>query len=33
MQGHGTSVTRVQSEFLKLQHRITDWEGEIEMPE
>ena len=32
MTGKGTTKTRITSEFLKLPHRISDWEGEIELP-
>ena len=30
--GTGTTKTRVASKFLKLPHRISDWEGEISLP-
>lgn len=30
--GNGTTKTRIASEFLKLPHRVSDWEGEIELP-
>jgi len=33
MRGHGTTKTRVKSKFLKLKHRVSDWVGEIELPE
>jgi hypothetical protein len=32
MTGAGTTKTRITSKFLKLAHRISDWEGEIELP-
>jgi len=32
MSGKGTTKTRVESKFLKLPHRVSDWEGEIELP-
>ena len=32
MSGQGTTKTRVESKFLKLSHRVSDWEGEIELP-
>ena len=32
MTGKGTAKTRVTSQYLKLTHRISDWEGEIELP-
>ena len=32
MTGHGTSKTRMESKFLKLTHRISDWEGEVTLP-
>lgn len=31
MTGKGTTKTRVDSKFLKLPHRVSDWEGEIEL--
>ncbi len=31
--GSGTTKTRVASKFLKLPHRVSDWEGEISVPE
>lgn len=33
MTGSGVSRSRVASEFQALQHRVTDWEGEIELPD
>lgn len=32
MTGSGRAITRVESEKLKIQHRVTDWEGEIDLP-
>ncbi|MAM63052.1 hypothetical protein [Maritimibacter sp. UBA3975] len=32
MRGSGTARTRIGSEFRAKRFRITDWEGEIEMP-
>lgn len=32
MSGEGTTKTRVDSKFLKLPHRVSDWEGEIQLP-
>lgn len=32
MTGAGTTSTRTSSKFLKLKHRISDWEGEVELP-
>ena len=32
MSGSGTTKTRIDSKFLKLPHRVSDWEGEIEFP-
>ncbi len=32
MVGEGTTTTRINSKFLKLLHRISDWEGEIDFP-
>ena len=32
MTGSGTTKTRVDAKFLKLAHRISDWEGEINLP-
>lgn len=32
MTGQGTTHTRTNSKFLKMPHRISDWEGEIELP-
>lgn len=32
MTGTGTTKTRVASKFLKIPHRISDWEGEITLP-
>ena len=32
MSGKGTTKTRVKSKFLKLAHRVSDWEGEIKLP-
>lgn len=32
MTGTGTTKTRVDSKFLKLPHRISDWEGEVVLP-
>ena len=31
--GSGTTKTRVASKFLKLPHRVSDWEGVISLPE
>lgn len=33
MKGSGTATSRIASEFTALQHRVTDWEGEITLPE
>lgn len=32
MTGSGTTKTRLQSKFLKLEHRVSDWVGEIKLP-
>jgi len=32
MTGSGTAKSRIQSEFTAMQHRVTTWEGEIELP-
>jgi hypothetical protein len=32
IRGEGTTRTRVDSKYLKLPHRVSDWEGEIELP-
>ena len=32
MTGSGTTRTRRDSKFLKLAHRISDWEGKIDLP-
>ncbi|MCU9838224.1 hypothetical protein OEZ49_10645 [Ruegeria sp. WL0004] len=32
MTGSGTTRTRVASQFMALPHRISDWEGEVNLP-
>jgi len=32
MSGQGTTRTRVDSKFVQLPQRVSDWEGEIELP-
>lgn len=33
MTGHGTARTRVESKHRAMIHRVTDWEGEVTLPE
>lgn len=33
MRGEGTAISRIASEFMARQHRVTSWQGEITLPE